>query len=529
MNKRQPSILNDVIGPVMRGPSSSHVAGAARIGELVRQSVDGLIRDVICDFDVNGSLAESHEGHGTDMGFACGLMGLPLTDSRVDQYNAQLQKHGIHLEYRILDYGAVHPNFYRVSVTSLTGQTVALDAISTGGGMIEVTALEGFPVQMMGDFYETFCFTQSPVGENLERRLIAALPSFEAVSVSSKGDGVCINIKSSAPLTQEEKAALQGFWDVHQMFCFTPVLPTRSRMGCQVPFTCAREMLDYNRDKGLSMWELAALYESVRGNTTPEQVMEQMAELVDIMRTARDTGLAGTVYADRILHYQSNLIQKNRARLIPGDIMNGVIQNITAIMEAKSSMNVIVAAPTAGACGCLPGTLLAVEEALGLSREDTVKGMLAAGLLGVFFTGMATFAAEVGGCQMECGAASGMAATGVCQMMGGSAQECVNAASMALQGLTGLVCDPVANRVEVPCLNKNIMAGMNALSSVNMALAGFDPVVPLDETIGAVYDIGTKLPGELRCTWGGLGKTPASMKIRANLEQAKCTCSCGQR
>ena len=261
MNKQQPSILNDVIGPVMRGPSSSHVAGAARIGELVRQSVNGLIRDVICDFDVNGSLAESHEGHGTDMGFACGLMGLPLTDSRVDQYNAQLQKHGIHLEYRILDYGAVHPNFYRVSVTSLTGQTVALDAISTGGGMIEVTALEGFPVQMMG----------------------------------------------------------------------------------------------------------------------------------------------------------------------------------------------------------------------------------------------------------------------------GSAQECVNAASMALQGLTGLVCDPAANRVEVPCLNKNIMAGMNALSSVNMTLAGFDPVIPLDETIGAVYDIGTKLPGELRCTWGGLGKTPASMKIRANLEQAKCTCSCGQR
>ena len=120
--------------------------------------------------------------------------------------------------------------------------------------------------------------------------------------------------------------------------------------------------------------------------------------------------------------------------------------------------------------------------------------------------------------QGECGAGSGMAAAGVTQMMGGTAEECLDAASVALQGLTGLACDPVANRVEVPCLNKNIVGGMNAVSSTNMVLAGFDRVIPLDETIRAMLDIGQKLPLELRCTFGGLGKTETSLRIRKELE-----------
>jgi len=530
MKKQQPSILNDVIGPVMRGPSSSHVAAAARIGEMVRQAVDGQIQKVVCDFDVNGSLAESHEGHGTDMGFACGLMGLPLTDSRVDQYRTLITECGIDLEYRILDYGAEHPNYYRITVTSPHGKSVALDAISTGGGMIEVVMLDGFSVSMAGDYYEICCVTDTPLDDSdrLALQLREEIASFEAVTVSVRHDVSCVDMKCSAPLTEGEKTRLRQLWNIWEMFSFAPVLPTHSKADCQVPFTCAQEMLEYNRDRGLHMWELAAIYEAARGATTPKIVLEKMSELVEIMCRARDTGLAGTAYTDRILHAQAKSVADCRERLIPGDVMNRAIQNITAIMEAKSSMNVIIAAPTAGACACLPGTLLALEEALDLPREKTVKGMLAAGLLGIFFTGRATFAAEVGGCQMECGAASGMAAAGACQMMDGTAEECVNAASMALQGLTGLVCDPVANRVEVPCLNKNVVAGMSALASVNMTLAGFDPVIPLDETIDAMYDIGTKLPGELRCTWGGLGKTPASMELRAKLEAGRNGCAqCG--
>ena len=208
--------------------------------------------------------------------------------------------------------------------------------------------------------------------------------------------------------------------------------------------------------------------------------------------------------------------------MIPDPIVNEIIRCITAVMESKSSMGVIVAAPTCGSCGCLPGTVIGLARALSLPREKVVQGLLVAGLVGVFFAEEATFSAEVAGCQVECGAGSGMVGgTGLgmsivkklVDMMGGSIENCMDAASVGLQNITGLACDPVGNRVEWPCLGKNIMGGSNALASANMILAGYDKVIPLDETIGAIYEIGLSLPLELRCTFGGLGKTKTAREI----------------
>ena len=296
-------------------------------------------------------------------------------------------------------------------------------------------------------------------------------------------------------------------------------MPTRSHADTEVPFRTAAEMLEYNEDKSLEMWELALRYESVRGGTDEAAVLARMEELAEIMEGSIANGLAGTSYEKRILPAQAPLIEQNAGRLVPGDVVNNAIRYITAVTETQTSMGVFTACPTAGSAGCVPGTVFALKDSLGLTQENAVRGLLAAGLVGVFYAEQATFAAEVGGCQVECGAASGMAAAAVTQMMGGSALECVDAASFALQGLTGLACDPVANRVEVPCLNKNILGGMNAISSANVILAGYDKVIPLDETIQAMYDIAQALPLELRCTYGGLGKTPSSNRIRRMLEE----------
>ena len=528
MSGQAPSIFNDVIGPVMRGPSSSHVAGAARIGSLLRQAAGGELRRVTVDFDVNGSLAESHEGHGTDMGFACGILGLPLTDQRVDRYRELVSDSGIELKYRVLDYGAKHPNFYRIRAVTEEGKTIAMDAISTGGGMIEMVALNGIEVSILGDGYEYFYRLPEAEWdqrrrEKLEERLSSGLGGVKIGWTEARDGELYLHMKLAKPLQENWSERLGRELGAAESYEWEPVLPTHVSFGCEVPFRTASELLEYNRDKNRELWELAVLYESERGGAAKEAVFAQMAELVGLMRQAAASGLGGTEYADRILPAQAfQMSEEGRAgRLIPGNVMNAVIQHITAIMEAKSAMKVIVAAPTAGSCGCLPGTLLGMAAALGSSEEDVVKAMLAAGLIGVFFAEGATFAAEVGGCQMECGAGSGMAAAGAAQMMGASAEECLDAASVALQGLTGLACDPVANRVEVPCLNKNIVGGMNALSSANMILSGFDKVIPLDETIGAMYDIGLKLPLELRCTFGGLGKTKSSLKIREQLENQK--------
>ena len=465
MAEQAPSIFNDVIGPVMRGPSSSHVAGGARIAELVRQAAGGDPRKVTVTFDPNGSLAESHDGHGTEMGFACGIMGLPITDPRVDRWQELIAESGIELEYLIGSYGAVHPNQYRIDVVTGSGSRLLIDAISTGGGMVELISINGRNVCVRGDREETVEFPET--GER---------------------------------------------------YHFRPVLPTLTGEETVVPFTTAEGMAQYNRGRGLALWELALEYESARGGTDTGAVWRTMEEICKVMEGSLRAGLAGTHYEKRVLPAQSHLIDENRSRLVPDDLTNTMIKYVSAIMENKSAMGVFTAAPTAGSAGCLPGTVLALRDVLGLPDDAAVKGLLAAGLIGVFFAEQATFAAEVGGCQVECGAGSGMAAAAVCQMMGGTAQECCDAASFALQAVTGLACDPVANRVEVPCLNKNILGAMNAVSSANAILAGYDKVIPLDETIQALYDIGTRLPLELRCTYGGLGKTATSDRIRKKLD-----------
>jgi len=184
----------------------------------------------------------------------------------------------------------------------------------------------------------------------------------------------------------------------------------------------------------------------------------------------------------------------------------------------KSSMGVIVASPTAGSCGGLPGACIGAAGAMGLSLEESTQAMLAAGLIGVFIAAHATFAAEVGGCQAECGAGSGMAAAALVTLARGSTQQAVNAASMALQNLMGMICDPVANRVEVPCLGKNVMAASNALACANMAIADFDAVIPLDEVIETMDRVGKSIPVELRCTaLGGLSITKTSIAIENKL------------
>jgi L-serine dehydratase len=207
-------------------------------------------------------------------------------------------------------------------------------------------------------------------------------------------------------------------------------------------------------------------------------------------------------------------------RLIPSGLLDHVVANVTALMEVKSSMGVIIAAPTAGACAALPGVVLAAGEQMQKSDEELAKAFLAAGLIGVVIASQWTFAAEVGGCQAEGGAAASMAAGALVQLNGGTANQSLTAASLALQSMLGLICDPIANRVEAPCLGKNIMAAANALCCANMAMAGYDPLIPLDEVVDAARRVSEEMPREHRCTsLGGLATSLTSIRIEERLKQ----------
>jgi L-serine dehydratase len=514
-----PSIFNDVIGPAMRGPSSSHSAAAARIGRMVRDLMDGEIQDVLVEFDPDGSLATTHKSHGTDMGLFGGLLGWDVTDERLADSPRLIREAGINVKIEITPLDVDHPNTYKMTITN-SRETHTMTAISTGGGIIKVIEIDGVQVLIAGDYYETLIYLESD-GDRLLAHLNENIPADEIHLLRSEA-AQFVEIKSQRFLDQETIFELHATFDIRSIKQITPVLPVLSRREMQVPFITCAEMLAYNHDKNLDLWELAVHYERARGAITHNQVMRKMSDIIDIMQNAIHTGLAGTEYAGRILGYQSGNFQtkmENR-RLIDGGVLNRIILYTTALMEAKSAMGLIVAAPTAGACGGLPGACIGAARAMGLSKDDMIHAMLAGGIIGVFIAAHATFAAEVGGCQAECGAGSGMAAAALVTLAGGSTQLAVNAASMALQNILGMICDPVANRVEVPCLGKNVMAASNALACANMALADYDPVIPLDEVIQTLDTVGKMIPSALRCTaQGGLSITKTSKEIEKRLAQ----------
>jgi L-serine dehydratase len=247
-----------------------------------------------------------------------------------------------------------------------------------------------------------------------------------------------------------------------------------------------------------------------------------MVDIIRIVRASVEQGIAGTKYGDRILGYPCGELQERirRGQVLDGGMLNRIVLSVTALMAVKSAMGVIVAAPTAGACAALPGACIGAVDHLGLGDEVCARALLAGGMIGVFIATGSTFAAEVGGCQAECGAASGMAAAALCALGGGTARQSVAAASMALQNTLGMICDPVANRVEVPCLGKNLLAASNAFACANVSLAGFDPLIPLDEVIETMDRVGRALPRELRCTaLGGLSVTRTAKEIERRLRE----------
>jgi len=512
-----PSIFNDVIGPVMRGPSSSHCAASLRIARLCRDLMEGNIKDILIEFDPNGSLATTHKSQGSDMGLFGGFLGWEAFDERLPESDKHILTAGINVTIHITDIGNSHPNLYKITLSN-NKETRKLTAISTGGGMIEVTAIDDNPVSMAGDYFETLIYCEKPA---------AIVPFLEASVVYDEitvhqGAVSFIAIKSQAFLDAALYKELQQMEGVLFIKQLNPVLPVMARKNLQVPFITCQEMLEYNKNKNKALWELAVDYEMARGNITANEVLEKMRSIIHIMGSAIESGLKGTTYADRILGAQSPQFKErmDAGTLVGGDVNNRIILYVSAMMEVKSSMGVIVAAPTAGSCGALPGALFGTAHSMGVSEEVLVKAMLSAGLIGVFIAAHATFAAEVGGCMAETGSGGGMAAAALVEMKGGTVEQSIAAASLALQNSLGIICDPIGNRVEAPCLGRNVMAATNAVSCANMALADYEKLIPLDEVIATMKAVGDQIHHTLRCTnLGGLSVTPAAKKIEAMLEE----------
>ena len=421
----------------MRGPSSSHTAASVRIGRIMRQLLGEKPVRALFEFDPHGSLATTYESQGSAIGLAAGLLGWEITHPDLQNSLSRAKKVGIDIDFQIKAFTATHPNTYKITVEGVNGRKLNLRAISSGGGMIEINSIDGIKLSLKGDFFESlFLFNTIRKGdkEKLKNDLKTHFPN--AIILFFENDrNTLLNLKTGESVYTRLQEWVPKHLKIELSCEIDPVMPIISQKSYKLPFSTYEEMLLYTRNKNSSLADLSLEYESVRAGISKAEVFEKMKELVLITQQGIKEGLSGTQYKDRILGQQSHLILKaeNENKLIQSSINNRIIAYTSALMEVKSSMGVIVAAPTAGSCAVLGGAVFGASDKLDGNLENITRAFLAAGLIGVFIARDYTFAAEEGGCQVECGAASGMAAAGLVEMMGRDFRASLLAASTGLR------------------------------------------------------------------------------------------------
>ena len=514
---RLPGIFNDVIGPVMRGPSSSHTAASWRIARTAMDILGEPLEKAIIEFDRDGAWAPNYREQGTTMGIDGGLLRLDITDERMKETENLAHQQGISIEYLVSSFPTNHANTVRLTLYGRSKKEVQIVAVSLGGGSFQIRSIDGFQVKMDGDLYGILFFTKGK--PDFSDELKSIIPSGVEFSSELQDDRIKYEFKSSNTFSSEFKSLLRRHPMVEDLSVINPIMPVIAGRQTEMPFTTLQSLIAYSGMTGSDLGELGLIYERCISGMADSEINQKMAEIAQIVHISIDTGLKGTDYKDRILGQQSHLIQKAVGeRKLKDSVITRTVSYVTALMESKSGMEVIVAFPTAGSTGAVGGLVRAVAEDIGSTNDEVITAYLASGIVGAYFAQGPGFSAEEYGCQVECGAASGMAAAAVVQLMGGSAKQALDAASMALQNMIGMVCDPVADRVEVPCLGKNISAAVNAYASAIMAISCFDAVIPLDQAIQTIERVGKSMPSCVKCTGqGGLSITEASQKLKLAL------------
>ncbi len=287
-----------------------------------------------------------------------------------------------------------------------------------------------------------------------------------------------------------------------------------------VLFRNVRELVELAERENKQISELMIEQEMAMSGRTRESIMTQMDRNLTIMEEAVERGLKGVQSVTGLTGGDAVLIQKYIAsgKSLSGELLLDAVSKAVATNEVNAAMGTICATPTAGSAGVVPGTLFAVKNKLNPTREQMIRYLFTSGAFGFVVANNASISGAAGGCQAEVGSAAGMAAAAIVEMAGGTPQQCAEGFAITLKNMLGLVCDPVAGLVEVPCVKRNAMGAANALVAADMALAGVTSRIPCDEVIGAMYRIGQAMSPNLKETArGGLAATPTGKALAAKI------------
>lgn len=284
-------------------------------------------------------------------------------------------------------------------------------------------------------------------------------------------------------------------------------------------YNAIKNLVDAAEKSGKKISELVLEDQAQELEKTPQEVYDKMSKEFDVMQEAVKFGEQKDQRSTSGLTggegYKMKTYNTASSGGLSGSLLVRAMGRALAVAGCNASMGRIVAAPTAGSCGILPGCLITMLEDRGLDRHDVVMSLFTAGAFGITIATNASIAGAEGGCQAECGSAAGMAAAALVELAGGTPQMCADACAMAINNQLGLVCDPVAGLVEIPCIKRNPSGVAIAFSAADMALSGIQSAIPVDECIDAMRRVGHALPASLRETaGGGLATTPTGLKLK---------------
>jgi len=514
MKKRSPdfiSVFNDVLGPVMRGPSSSHTAGSYRIARIARDLLGEAPVEAVFMFGKDRSYAQVYKEQGVDKAFASGLMGWGITDNRFSNAKEYFVKKGNRILFKEENLEEKHPNTVRIELKSKQEKKLTLVAKSVGGGAVLFCSLNQWPVNIDGKSYVLLIECHKE-----EKKNVLSLFDLEP---QMKMDTRCIKektlvcIKHGKPFDEKSILKLRNSPGVTGLWKGPPVFFTKQ--GEEL-FLSAEEIIDKADKTKKSLGDLAADYESKLLGISREKVMEEMYRRYKVMEDSVEQGMKDDNIRMSLLSPSAGKIMKKEAkgRLLLGGVHLRAAARSLAVMHIANSGGIVCAAPTGGSAGVLPGVAVTLKKDLNKSTPVLGKALFAAAAVGLIIARRATFAAETAGCQAEIGAAGAMAAALIVESAGGSAKQAVDAACISLQNTMGSVCDLVQGMCEIPCHTRNAAAASNAFVCADLIMGGYENPINLDDTVDALLSVGKMLPPELKCTAkGGIATAPSAKAI----------------
>ena len=515
--------LFDVVGPIMHGPSSNHTAGANRIGYLARQIMGGAPRQLT--FGFHPIFMGMFPGHRTHIAMLAGCLGLREYDEACNLSKQLADKEGITLACRPIEGEEVDRNTMRIT-GRVDGVDWLLNGISVGGGNIVFDQVNGVKTDIDGNCYLTLLlFRPGTDCAVLQEAIRAGRKDLFHLYFGSDKKEVLLIAETRDAVSQDELAGwidLGGRENLILSRRVEPLYPFADKGDAPQLFTTFEEWMDLC--KGRPLIDTVYAYEEQRSHRTRQEILEEALRSVRVIQKSMVQGIQGNNQLIGGLCTGSDgkamADYAKSGRTLLGETFSMAIARALSMAEISASAGLLVAVPTSGSAGTLPGVLFTVAQQLHKDETALAESFLVAAAVGMVVGNTCSFSGSIGGCQAEIGIGAGMAAGGAVWLAGGSPEAVAHGAALAIKNTLGLICDPPARPVEVPCIKRNAMGVSVAMMAAEMSLAGIRSVMPPDDVVAALKDTQERLPTELRgaCV-GGLAAAPYAKVLQAKWQK----------